>query len=140
MNAMRTARCNCGSLTTNCEGAPARISVCHCLDCKRRTGSAFSYNATFPAAAVEVNGAYKTFRCASETGRWATHHFCPACGSTLFYEIEERPGMITVPAGAFADPNFPEPEIEVFGDRRNPWCALHTRRSSKDEPAGRQSE
>jgi hypothetical protein len=127
MPVIRTARCSCGSLEAVCEGAPARVSVCHCLDCKRRTGSAFSYNATFRAAAVKVSGACKAFSRVSDTGRWARFNFCPACGSTVFYEIEVRPGMISIPAGAFADPNFPEPTTEVFEARRNPWCALHAR-------------
>ena len=39
----------------------------------------------------------------------------------LAYEIERRPGMIPVPAGAFADPTFPPPTIEVYEERRCPW-------------------
>ena len=127
MDAIQTARCNCGNLEADCSGTPARVSVCHCLFCKRRTGSAFSYNATFSVTQVTVNGAFNTFRRLSETGRRAQYNFCPTCGSTLFYEIEERPGMISIPAGAFADPNFLEPTTEVFGEQRNPWCALHPR-------------
>jgi hypothetical protein len=47
--------------------------------------------------------------------------FCAHCGSTVWYEIERRPGMISVPAGAFADPDFPAPTVEVYGERRHGW-------------------
>ncbi|TGQ96184.1 aldehyde-activating protein, partial [Mesorhizobium sp. M4B.F.Ca.ET.203.01.1.1] len=52
----RRAECSCGQLSATCSGEPVRISVCHCLDCKRRTGSAFSYNVRFAEADVSIEG------------------------------------------------------------------------------------
>jgi hypothetical protein len=121
MTTIREAGCACGALRVRVEGEPARISVCHCLDCKRRTGSAFSWNATYEAGAVEVEGNHATWGRESDEGFWARHHFCPACGVQVFYEIERRPGMISIPAGAFADPDFPPPGIDVYEERRCPW-------------------
>jgi hypothetical protein len=123
---IREAQCCCGQLTATSTGEPARISVCHCLDCKRRTGSAFAYNATFEAGQVKTSGGYKSFTRSSDEGFWGKHHFCPECGSTVFYEIERRPGMITIPVGAFADPDFPEPSFSVYGERRHAWSVLMT--------------
>lgn len=57
-----TARCGCGALRAICVGAPVRVSVCHCLDCKRRTGSAFSWNARFRSARVRVEGDAASWR------------------------------------------------------------------------------
>jgi hypothetical protein len=37
----RHAPCSCGRLRVEVDGEPARISVCHCLECQRRTGTAF---------------------------------------------------------------------------------------------------
>jgi hypothetical protein len=115
------ASCGCGALTAHAEGDPVRISVCNCLDCKRRTGSAFSWNATYPAGQVRIEGDYRTFERGSDDGFWARMHFCPTCGVTVFYEIERRPDMISIPVGAFSDPDFPAPTVEVYGDRRCPW-------------------
>jgi hypothetical protein len=117
----REASCACGALTAHVEGEPIRVSVCHCLDCKRRSGSAFAWTATFPAGQVQAEGDYSTFERGSDEGFWARFHFCPACGVTVFYEIERRPGHYSIPAGVFSDPNFPVPTIEVFGERRCPW-------------------
>jgi len=117
----REARCSCGALTVTAIGDPARISVCHCLNCKRRSGSAFSWNATYEEAQVELSGAHASFTRTSDEGFWVRHHFCPNCGIRLCYAIERRPGMISIPAGAFADPDFPAPTIEVYEERRCPW-------------------
>ena len=119
----RHARCACGALTARTEGDPSRLSLCHCLECKRRTGSAFGWNATFEASQVRIEGAYRSFTRSSDDGYWARHHFCPDCGVSLFYEIDRRPGMISIPAGVFADPDFPAPRVEVYGARRCPWLA-----------------
>ncbi len=126
MPTTRTAACACGRLTARCTGEPERVSICHCLDCKRRTGSAFSYNATFPEAQVAVSGPSTRFRRTGDEGHWCEYQFCPGCGSTVAYGIERRPGMVTVPVGAFADPDFPEPRFSVFGELRHKWCRLET--------------
>ena len=43
----RRAACNCGKLEIICESEPVRISICHCLECQRRTGAVFSSQAWF---------------------------------------------------------------------------------------------
>lgn len=119
-----TAQCNCGQLRAVCTGQPDRVSVCHCLNCKRRTGSAFAWNASFPAGAVATTGSQHVFARATDSGRTNTYHFCPGCGSTVFYDVEMRPGMISIPAGAFASTDFPKPTVQVFGHRRVDWCSI----------------
>jgi hypothetical protein len=117
----RTAKCQCGALQATCGGEPVRVSICHCLACKVRSGSAFTYNATFPAEAVTTAGLPSVWERTSEEGHRSRRFFCPRCGSTVWYEIERRPGMISLPVGAFADPEFPAPTVEVFGERRPVW-------------------
>jgi hypothetical protein len=126
MTDTQIAQCSCGALSAACHGDPVRVSVCHCLNCKRRSGSAFSYTAGYDAAQVSTSGQHATYRKPGEEGRWADFHFCPSCGTTVFYEISARPGMISVPAGGFADPGFPEPQFEVFDERRADWCRIET--------------
>ena len=53
---------------------------------ERRTGSAFGWNATYAAGQVAVEGAYQSFTRGSDDGYWARHHFCPACGVTIWYD------------------------------------------------------
>ena len=121
---IREASCRCGKLKAACRGEPARVSICHCLACKKRSGSAFSYNATYAADQVETSGESLTFERTGEEGYWARDSFCPGCGSIVFYEIQRRPGMISVPVGLFADPEFPEPRFSIYEVSRHRWLRV----------------
>jgi len=121
---MRLARCGCARLAVACEGEPMQVSVCHCLECQRRTGSAFGVQARFPRANVTVEGPYKTYERVGEGGLWARYHFCPDCGSTVFYENEDVPDAFAIPVGAFADPGFPPPTRSIFEKRRHEWVKV----------------
>jgi hypothetical protein len=123
----RVARCACGGLAISASGEPVRISICHCLECKRRTGSVFSWNAHWPGERVAIEGNYRSYERSSDDGGWVRQHFCPTCGVMVFYEIELRPGIVSVPVGAFADPAFPAPTVEVYEDRRCPWLSYEFR-------------
>ena len=114
----RTASCSCGQLTAVATGEPVRISLCHCLGCKRRTGSAFLVQATWPEEQVVIRAEAREYeRFGEDGGNWARESFCPNCGVRVFYRIELRPGMVSIPVGAFADPDFPPPSFEVYRER-----------------------
>ena len=121
---VRIAACRCGALTAACTGEPVRVSVCHCLDCQRRSGSAFAAQARFPAADVTILGDSRTWEDKREDGRWFRSRFCPTCGSTICYAIAAMPGLLAIPTGAFADPAFPPPDYSVYEGRKHAWVAV----------------
>jgi hypothetical protein len=121
---VREASCSCGQLTLTAEGDPIRISMCHCLACQRRTGSAFGIQARFPADRVRIAGHYAEYVRVSDEGEERTLCFCPDCGATVFWRLVAVPDAIAVPVGAFADPGFPPPTVSVYGVRRHPWVSL----------------
>ena len=120
----RTATCRCGQLQARCEGEPVRVSVCHCLECQRRSGSAFAAQARWPEEQVTVVGEAKTWERIADSGHRATYRFCPHCGSTIAYVIEGWPGVVAIPLGAFADPTFPAPKFSVYEHRKHVWTAV----------------
>ena len=102
-----------------------RVSVCHCLACQRRTGSAFGAQARFPADAVTIEGTPRRYeRRSDENGELREFFFCGECGATVFYEIESMPGFRAIPLGAFADPGFPPPVLEIWEERKVPWVEI----------------
>ncbi len=120
----RHAACSCGQLHLTIEGEPARVSMCHCLECQRRTGAVISNQARFPRGQVAVAGKSTTWTRRAESGNLLIFHFCPACGSTVYWEGEGFPGHLAVAIGNFADPNFPPPTIAVWEEQRHPWVSL----------------
>lgn len=122
----REARCQCGQLTVTVSGDPFAVSLCHCLACQRRTGSAFATQAAFNAEQVEVSGRYSDYSRISEESDAREHvfHFCPECGSQVFQHELADPDLVIVSVGAFADPDFPAPTISEYEDTRHGWVEL----------------
>jgi hypothetical protein len=122
--ATRDAACSCGQLQLTAEGDPIRISMCHCLACQRRTGSAFGIQARFESKHVHVTGRYSDYVRTSDEGEDRTFHFCPDCGATVFYELSTVAAVVAVPIGAFAEPDFPPPTVSVYESRRHSWLGM----------------
>jgi hypothetical protein len=121
----RTASCRCGQLRATVTGDPVRVSVCHCLNCKKRSGSAFAVQARWPAEQVQIEGSSKTFVKAGDSGNPATFHFCPECGSDVYYVIDGKfDGLIAIPLGAFDDPYFGKPGYSVYEGRKHEWVDI----------------
>ncbi len=120
----RLASCSCGQLTAIVDGDPVRVSVCHCLACQRRTGSAFGAQARFPLAAVRMAGEAREYVRIGDEGGHCTFSFCPACGATVWYRLQGLDDHVAIPVGAFADPAFPAPAVSVYEERRHPWVGL----------------
>lgn len=119
--ARRTASCSCGALRVECEGEPVSVSLCHCLECQKRTGGPFGIAAFFERARAVATGASTAYTRASDSGFPVTFHFCPTCGSTVWWEPSRKPEVIAVAPGAFADPDFPAPQKAVYGEHRHRW-------------------
>jgi len=120
----RVATCACGQLRAMCEGEPARVSLCNCTQCQKRTGSVYSVHAYFERERVKTEGAAKRFQRSSDAGRRVNFAFCPECGSTVFWEMELFPDKIGVTAGTFADPDFPTPHVVVWTENKYRWVTL----------------
>lgn len=118
------ARCRCGALTAEAHGEPVRVSVCHCRDCQRRSGSAFSAQVRFPADRVVVAGPATSYQVTGESGRWGRFRFCPTCGTTVAYEIEAMPDVIAIPLGTFEDPGAFDPRHSVWEGRKLAWVGI----------------
>ena len=103
--ARRSASCSCGQLTVEVEGDPVRISICHCLACQRRTGSAFAMQARWPREHVRIEGDATEYVRISDEGEERSFFLLPALRGDVYYWSD--PERIAVPIGAFADPNFP---------------------------------
>lgn len=121
---VRVASCRCGQLRATCTGEPVRVSVCHCLECQKRSGSAFAVQARWPDAQVALAGEFRTWSQQGDSGAMAHFRFCPTCGATLVYASEGMPGLTAVAVGAFADPGFPAPQYSVWEERKHGWVTV----------------
>ena len=124
-----SASCRCGQLRASVSGEPVRVSVCHCLNCKKRSGSACAVQARWPRGNVRIEGQSKTFVKVADSGNKATFHFCPECGSDVYYEIDGKMDdkfndLIAIPLGAFDDPFFLTTNFSVWESRKHQWLEI----------------
>jgi hypothetical protein len=110
----RTGGCACGRVTFRTRGEPIRVGLCHCLTCRKISGSAFNAFAIFPADRVTVSGELSSFDMSGETVR----HFCPTCGSQVLGRWGDE---VEVRLGAFDAPNVFRPTYEAWVGRREAW-------------------
>ena len=120
----RHAACSCGQLRLTIEGEPSRNAMCHCLACQRRTGAVISNQARYRSDQVTVAGKSAEWKRTADSGNEMTFHFCPTCGSTVFWENAGFPGLVSVAIGNLADPSFPGPTLAVWEESRHPWLSL----------------
>jgi hypothetical protein len=113
----RQGGCACGQVGFRVRGEPLRIGLCHCLTCRKVSGSAFNLFAVFPAEAVTIEGEMSAWSATSDGPR----RFCPACGSQLFHQGQPGGPEIEIKVGAFDAPNLFAPTYEAFVPRRETW-------------------
>ncbi len=124
-----TATCACGQASITVSALPTMHAVCHCTNCKRRTGSAFGISAYFDrTAVVSIDGATKVYAFHHQTQKHdQERHFCERCGTTLYWFVSALPDKIGIAGGCFADDGLPEPSYTVTDRKRERWVGLPTR-------------
>ena len=119
----RKAQCCCGACSIEVEGEPVLNAVCHCSNCKRRTGSAFGWSAYFTDDQVTARtGEYGVYEItgARRQRRW----FCAACGTTLLWQAGRWPSWTGTAGGCFTETPLTAPATTVSNDGRCAWLGL----------------
>jgi len=121
MTRIRKAHCSCGTLSVETQGEPALVAVCHCIECQRRTGSAFGVSVWFKNEQVRSEGKSQTYGRTAQENRTLRTEFCPNCGTSLYWQADLRPGMTAIALGAFGDPDFTAPSRSIWETNRHKW-------------------
>ena len=113
--------CICGQITYAANAEPLFSGVCHCKDCQRGTGSAFSCVVAVPDAQFAVTGTPKHHTHTGGSGKGVTISFCPNCGSRLFSQVEAMQGVTMIEAGTLDDTSVFQPQMHIFRDSAQHW-------------------
>lgn len=108
--------CLCGKIRYTLNAEPLATALCHCTNCQRQGGAAFSVNLLFAATQVEITGALTEFVDHSDKGDPVGRKFCGNCGSPILSALSTMPGMIAIKAGTLDDTSQVKPQLQV-------WCA-----------------
>ena len=120
----QTGRCLCGQVTYTLEGDPAVTAVCHCRNCQRQSGAAFSVNLLVHESQLAIDGALTTFEDKGNSGNKVWRKFCGTCGSPILSALEGMPGMIAVKAGTLDNVSGVKPAVQVWCESKQGWVDL----------------
>jgi len=121
----RTAQCACGAATITVAGEPSIYGVCHCVNCKRRTGSAFGMSSYFKKdEVIATAGETKVYAFRSARGHDQERHFCSKCGTTLYWYSSALPELVGIAAGCFGEDLPWEPKLSVTHSKKYGWVHL----------------
>jgi hypothetical protein len=120
-----TGGCLCGAIRYEVSGAPVRMAICHCDDCRKATGAAFTTNIFVNAADLKIlTGVPKHYEHPTDSGATMTKEFCGNCGSQLFGYSSRGPEVKHVKVGTIDDASFVAPQVEVYTIRKLPYVRL----------------
>ncbi|KAL5446305.1 hypothetical protein PMIN06_007843 [Paraphaeosphaeria minitans] len=121
---MKKGGCLCGKIVYEFLGEPIKTMLCHCINCKRMTGSSYSTNISVRSTSLRIVGSPRQFLLKSGQGPIFTVSFCGTCSSTLWKEsdAEGLKGFIMVQAGTLAQglDRYP-PDGKIFARERVKW-------------------
>ena len=117
------ARCFCGAVTLRFSAAAKGVIHCHCGECRRLSGSAFTTWAAFARETVTIEGSATL--TAFDVTPSVRRHFCRTCGSHAYTADQRHPALLGVPAGAIDGLAALQPVAHYFVDHRAAWHGIH---------------
>lgn len=119
--------CACGALRYELSAPPLMIYNCHCANCQKITGSAFTVSATVAESAlVFTKGAPSRTAWKADSGNERFGLFCGACGSRIANGQTPSIGMLSLRAGTFDDTSWVEPVGDIWTKSAQRWVAFRT--------------
>ena len=97
---MRTGGCQCGAVRYETVDAPTELYVCHCLECRKQSASAFGISFIVPHRDITLTqGTPRFWQRPTDSGGQIRCAFCPDCGSRLWHEDAADPDRASIKGG-----------------------------------------
>jgi hypothetical protein len=128
--------CVCGALRYRVNGLPLAVFICHCTNCKQRTGSAFSLSmVSLKKDFQKVSG--ETLWRDSPGGSGAMHrqHVCPECLTRTHTEMLAYPEIINVRPGTLDQPDLVTPIAQAWVSLAQPWAIVPNVKCFEENPS-----
>lgn len=119
-----TGGCLCGQVRYSVDGDAAMQVNCHCKNCQRQSGSAFSTIMGVAQDGLTIEGEFKTYDDQGESGEAVLRDFCPNCGSPLFSRVAVAPGLVFIKVGTLDDTSNFAPAMHLWSRSKQHWVDL----------------
>ena len=118
-----TGQCLCGEIKFQYTGPLGPVALCHCKQCQRAHGSAFSASAPVQTIRMEwLAGADQIKEYASSPGKY--RGFCSRCGSQLYSRVDAIPAILRLRVGALEQPLGKRAAQHVHVASKSDWFEI----------------
>ncbi|TSC71718.1 MAG: hypothetical protein G01um101470_514 [Parcubacteria group bacterium Gr01-1014_70] len=122
--------CHCGAIRFKVTGEPSWVGACHCVDCRKISGSPYVVFAGYKTKNVEMlQGTPKEYASSEKVRR----SFCEVCSSPFAYTYvslsskrypSSESGTFFIPVGVFDDPSGLAPKKHIWTAQKLPWVHI----------------
>lgn len=124
--ATHTGQCLCGEVKYQIEGDPVAAGICHCKNCQRQSGAAFSTLWGVPKASLKFNANEpKVYRDSdTDSGGTVERWFCGNCGSPIYSAVPGQPDVAYLKTGTLDDTSTFVPQFHVWCGSKQAWVDI----------------
>jgi len=119
-----SGKCLCGAVHYTSTAAPQFVGQCHCVDCRKTSGTDHSTHLVVPEEAFALTGTLKYFDHPADSGHIVSRGFCPECGAPICSRNSSMEGRVFVRASSLDDLEIAKPHMIVYASRAPSWRHL----------------
>ncbi len=113
--------CLCGNIRYTSAADPLATVICHCINCQKQSGGAYSLNLVMPRGSVDIHGEMTTYVDTGDSGNTLDRNFCGRCASVITSEPSAVATITVLKAGTLDDASWVRPVMEIYCDSAQPW-------------------
>lgn len=103
------------------QAEPVAAGHCHCLDCRKSSGTGHCSHLVVPAAVFRVSGELRFYDAPADSGNMISRGFCPTCGCAVYSKNSGMSAMVFPRASSLDDPEEFKPQMVVYASRAPSW-------------------
>ena len=119
-----TGGCLCGAVTYKASEAPQLGGHCHCVDCRKSSGTGHCSHVVMKADNVTIEGTPKCFEKPADSGNIVSRFFCGTCGGPVYSTNSGMPGMTFLRASSLDDPEIFTANMIVYNRAAPSWDVM----------------
>ncbi len=113
--------CLCGAVRFESESDPMVVAHCHCIDCRKSSGTGHCTHIVIAEKGFHVTGEVRFYNHPADSGNMVSRGFCPTCGSPIYSKNSGMAGMVFPRASSLDDPEIVKPQMIVYTSRAPSW-------------------
>jgi len=113
--------CLCGAVRYVSTSDPQIVAHCHCIDCRKTSGTGHCTHLVVPADSFSMTGELPYYDHPADSGNMVSRGFCPKCGSAIVSKNSYMPSNVFPRASSLDDPEIAKPQFVVYASRAPSW-------------------